>query len=385
MPSLDDLARAGIQAVNDGKIDEAIDAFTKALAMEDRPDLNNALGMAYLHRGEVGSALPHLAKAVEQAKVFDGEDHQAMRQHFVGGLATAYELADQVQSAVACLDEAAATWPDAVELRLQRAQLLLASCRLEEGLQAYSALVDDGLIDGEKAEAAQAIVDSARAFVESEEEAGVFLQAHSEAYIGYFDEVSGEQVRNGWYAEAARMKRGPDGNPVPFLAEGARPYAMSRVDLVNPADGSVAGIYSEQEPMVVALDGAEPLAQMPVFLPWRAWPFEVHVCTQVPWHWLFITVQLEQPIDKAAFEVIDEAIGDWYLAGYNGEFGERDRGRFHYISDPEPMGDRGVSYVIDLGRASYDAIGALLRRLVILNDRRPITRVLFGRGHLPDV
>ena len=60
MSELDTLAKAGIQAINDKEYDKAIESFLQALELEpDRPDINNALGMAYLHRGDAGNAIPH--------------------------------------------------------------------------------------------------------------------------------------------------------------------------------------------------------------------------------------------------------------------------------------------------------------------------------------
>ena len=56
MPTLDELAQAGLTAINDGRYNDAIESFQQALALApDRPDMNNALGMAYLHRGEAGT------------------------------------------------------------------------------------------------------------------------------------------------------------------------------------------------------------------------------------------------------------------------------------------------------------------------------------------
>jgi len=384
--SLDEHARNGLRAIEEQRYDDAIASFTKALEIApERPDMNNALGMAYLHRGDAGNAIPHLEKAVSLADGFGDEGHDAMRREMNMTLATAYQLMDRVPQARAQLEKVIERWPGHVEARLQLGQLLLSTCQLTDGLQAYRDASD--YLDKEQREAAEALVGSAEAFLESEHEAGVFLQGHQESYVQYFDEVAKAQADAGWYAEAARMARGPDGEPTPIVAEGARPYALTRVDLVNPNDGTVSGVYSEQEPMVVALSGLEPLAQVPVMLPWDGgWPFDVWVCSRCPWHWLGITVQFAEPADseEAVVERIDELIGQWYLSGYNGEFGEAERGRFHYIGDPEPLSTAAVGYVVDLGRASFDAIPALLTKLTVLHDRAPIKRVLFGYGRLPE-
>jgi hypothetical protein len=111
----------------------------------------------------------------------------------------------------------------------------------------------------------------------------------------------------------------------------------------------------------------------------------VWVSTRCPWHWVSIVLQLCEPLpEQARIERVDEAMGSWYLAGWNGEFGEGDKGRFHYITDPDPVGSSAVAYVVDLGRARFDAITDLLKRLAVLHERVPLRRVLFGEGRLPE-
>jgi len=384
--SLDEHARTGLRAIEEQRYDEAISAFTKAIEIApERPDMNNALGMAYLHRGDAGNAIPHLERAIELSEPFSAPEHEPMKREMNMTLATAYQLMDRVMQARAQLERVIARWPDHVEARLQLGQLLLSTCQLQDGLQAYKDASD--YLDKEQREAAEALVGSAEAFLESEHTADVFLQGHQESYVHYFDEVAAAQADAGWFAEATRMARGADGEPTPIVPEGARPYALQRADLVNPNDGTVSGVYSEQEPMVVALSGLEPLAQVPVMLPWDGgWPFEVWVCSRSPWHWLGITIQFEEPAadEEAVIERIDELMGQWYLAGFNGDYGDAESGRFHYIGDPEPLGKAAVGYVVDLGRARFEAIPSLLHRLAVLHDRAPVKRVLFGYGRLPE-
>lgn len=384
MSDLDGLARRGISAINEKKFDEAIEAFEAALAIdESRPDLNNALGMAHVHRGDVGNALPFLERAVELARVFEEEEHQDMRRHFHVALATAYQLLDQVPRAVDTLQEIIETWPEDVQAQLQYAQLLVGSCRVEQGMEAYRKVAAQ--LDEARAEAALALSGAIEAFLESDNESSVFLEAHRDEYVSYFDEVAGPRVLEGWYAEAARMGVGSDGEPAPIVAEGARPYALTRVDLVNPSDQTVSSVYSEKEPMVVAVEGLEPLAQIPVLLPWPTSSFEVFVCSQCPWHWLTITIQAgadEAP--EGWFEGLDEVVGSWYLEGWNGGFGDTDSGRFHYISDPDRFSANAVSYVIDLGRARFEAIQALLSKMSVFHEQQPVRRLLLGAGRLPD-
>jgi tetratricopeptide (TPR) repeat protein len=381
--TLDELARAGIAAINENRLDDAIAALTQALALEpDRPDMNNALGTAYLRRGEPGTALPFLEKSVVLAEGSPGAHLDDLRRHFQIALASGYQLADRVTEARRTLEAIVRRWPAEVEARIQLGNLLLSTGGLTEAVRVLRDAAEH--LEPEPRQAAEALYGAVESFLESDADAMVFFQGHQESYVAYFDEIAGEQEKSGWIAEAARMARGPDGEPRPILANGAKSYAMQRVDLVDPASGQVSSVYSEKEPMVVAVEGLEPLAQVAVLFPTRGYPFDVLVSTQVPWHWLRIAVQFERG-GSAANEALDQAVGDWYLAGFNGEFGDRDRGRFHYVGDPDPLGDRAVGYVVDLGRASLDAIGALLRRLTVLHDTHAIRRVVFGYGRLPDL
>lgn len=387
MSDLDTYARAGIQAVNEGKLDVAIENFSKAHALDpSRPDLNNALGMAYLNRGEVGSAIPYLEDAARLAQPYDAPEHQDMRRHFETGLATAYTLMDRVSDARRVLDAAIEKWPEDLETRVQHASLLVSSCMVEEGRDAYMDISRDSRFEEEIREVAGAIGGAITAFLDDEDLQGeVFLRAHAETYVGFFNQNANQPLQSGFYAEAARMVRGADGEPRPILAEGARPWAFERVDLVNPQDGSVAKVGDEKEPLIVAVNGLEPLAQMPVTLPWSGWPFQVFVTSRCPWHWLTIAIQLAEPAsEQERIDAVDETIGSWYLAGYNGDFGDAESGRFHYATNPDFVGDRGITYTIDLGRARPEAIDDLLKRLTVLHDRVPLARVLFGQGRLPD-
>jgi tetratricopeptide (TPR) repeat protein len=389
MSTLDEHARSGLEAIEQKRYDDAIASFRAAIAadvasgQEGRPDIRHALAMAHLHRGDVGNAVEPLEEAVRLSERFAEAQHQTLRREFHLTLATVYQLVDRVGASRKVLETVIARWPEAVEPYLQLGQLLLSSCNPEEGCKVYARATD--LLDKDQRESAKALVGAVRAFLESGNDASGFLEAHGDSYRQYFDEIARAQLEQGWYAEAARMTRRPDGEIVPVLGEGAKPYALERVDLVNPADGSVSSVYSEQEPMIVQVEGLEPLAQVPITLPWAGWPFEVWVSTRCPWHWLSIVVQLREAMDEQSrVEAIEPAISTWYLAGYNGEFGDKETGRFHYVTDPDMVGTRAITYVVDLGRAKFDAIPDLLRKLVIAHDRTPIQRVLFGEGRLPE-
>lgn len=384
--SLDEHARAGLKALEDRDLEAAIQHLSEAVRLApDRPDITNLLGMAYLHRGEVGSAIPHLERSIQLAEGYDAPEHQEVRQRFHAGMATAYQLADRVADAAATLEVSLARWPD-VETRVQLAQLHLMSCGLDRGVELLREIAEDTSLELEDRKASEAVVGAIELFRTEEESAGMFLQAHRDSYVEYFDQVVAEQTREGWLAEAQRMTRGADGELKPVLAQGARPWAFSRVDIVNPATAEVYNVYSDQEPMIVGVEGLEPLAQLPVLLPWTGYPFEVWVSSQAPWHWLGVAVQfsLASVSEAALVARIDDVVGGWYLEGFNGTWGASDRGRFHDVSDAMVIGDRAVSWYFDLGRARFEAIHALLNRLVVLHDSAPLDRVVFGRGRLPE-
>jgi hypothetical protein len=155
-----------------------------------------------------------------------------------------------------------------------------------------------------------------------------------------------------------------------------------RIDLVDPSNGQPGQVGDQ--PMVVALSGYEALAQAPVLLDWPAgdYPFPIWISTQCPWDQLPVQVRFRDAGADAA-AALDSVLGDWYTAGFDGKFGTADRGRFHYVSDPEEQGEGRVLYHVDLGRAELSAIPDLLLRLAVLHERHAIAHVLLGRGQLP--
>lgn len=381
MGSIDEHARAGLLALEEKRFEDAVEAFRKAIALDpSRPDMHNALAMAHLHRGDTANALEPLGRAVELAEPYDAPEHQPLKREFHLSLASVLQLLDRFEDARRVLEGAVERWPGEPAPALRLAQLLALGGEVREAEALWRGLGPH--LEGEDARAIDALLGALEAFRASGEDASLFLRAHQGSYREYFDAVADAEAHRGWYAEAARMARGPDGEPVAVVADGARPYALTRVDLVNPDDGTVSSVYSDTDPMIVAVQGLEPLAQVPILLPWRAEPYLVLVSTQCPWHWLTVSVQLRSP-DPERVQRVDELLGSWYLRGFNGDFGEADAGRFHYVSDPEPVGERAVSWVVDLGRARFEAVEALLEALDALHAQHPIDRVVFGQGRLP--
>jgi hypothetical protein len=150
------------------------------------------------------------------------------------------------------------------------------------------------------------------------------------------------------------------------------------VDLVDPASGQ-AGLVGD-EPMIVALNGHEIIAQAPILFEWPNNDFPTWGSSQVPWNLLNISIVFEGDLPQ---QQIDRTIGDWYTAGFDGAFGSPDRGRFHSITPPMPIGENGVRYDLDCGRAEPSAIDDLLKRLDVLHSSHPIAAMMIGRGFIP--
>ena len=136
--------------------------------------------------------------------------------------------------------------------------------------------------------------------------------------------------------------------------------------------------------MIVAIGGHEIVAQAPILFEWPNADFPVWGSSQTPWNLLNISVVFSEATSSdAAKTALDNSIGDWYTAGFNGEFGSHDQGRFHNISDPMNTHENGVRYDLDCGRAEASAIDDLLKRLAIVNASHPIQVVMIGRGFVP--
>ena len=92
---------------------------------------------------------------------------------------------------------------------------------------------------------------------------------------------------------------------------------------------------------------------------------------------------LEKPIAEAEVEPIMAA---WYQAGFDGRFGSKEGGRFHYISDPIVCRDGyGVVFNVDLGRANLQCMEHLLSQFDALHQKVGVVEVLLGRGSLSPV
>ena len=370
------LAQQALQALGKGEVDQARVMLEEALSHERRPDIVNALGVVMLQLGEPEKALELLKESVEGAWENNAEPH--IITHFTLGLAAAHEDNDQPIQALAVYEQVLEGDPQNPRAVAGRANLLLAMGRLDQGIAELREYIEQAKDEQDYLDAAQSFIDALDKAKEAGFEPRTFLLAHRESYVAFFDEKANEMAQQGWMAECARMTRLPDGQVVPLIPEGAREYAAIRVDLVDPSTGG-AGQIGDQ-PMVVAVAGYEALARAPIAMPVEGIPFSLKVSTQSPWDQLAVSVLVEQ---GDAVELVEPELAAWYTDGYNGRFGAKESGRFHYISDPIPSREgRAVTFHFDLGRASMLALEALIERLVHLHKRHPIEQVLLGRGHL---
>ena len=376
--SADELAQKAMTALHSGQPEQARELLQQAIEAADRPrpDLLQGLAVVQLQLGQSEEAQSHLVNAIEL-----GWKHGAPPEfiaHATLALAAAHEDQDRPGQALGVYEQLYEL-DNAHSGRAQHAHLLLAMGRVDEGLEQlrrYAELTRD---PPEYTEAVSAMVEAVEGWRKAARSPRDFLVAHRESYVEFFDEKAQEMEAQGWMAEPARMMRAEDGQIVPLIPEGARPYAAVRVDLASPEGG--AGQIGDQ-PMVVAVAGFEPMARAPVLLPVEGTPFPLSVSSQTPWDQMPIHVLLRR---GDAEELLEPVFADWYTEGFNGRFGSKTGGRFHYISDPETKREgRGITFYVDLGRANLLAIEDLLDRLEVIHRVHGVQAVVLGRGHLPE-
>ena len=384
-PNAEQLAEVAFKKLAEGDPREARKILMQAAELApERPDILNALGVCQLQLGESHLALPLFAEAVSRADMLviqrpaERDQLEAMRDGIRLSLAAAHEDLDQPDEAESAYRQVLSDTPGQPRARQGLAHLLLARGELRTGVQQLRTYVEEDRDENPFLEGAKAFADDVERFQKEDIDPGEIIVAHREAYCEMFDSYAGEQAKLGWIAEAGRMRRGPTGQPVPIIPDGARPYAAVRVDLVNPQTSEIGQVGDQ--PYVVALAEYQSLARAPVAFPLRGYPFDVRISTQTPWDQL--PIQLHFALD-GALDAADLVVGDWYTAGFNGTYGTADGHRFHYISDPEAKRNfRAVTYDVDMGRSKIEAVHDLLRRLTVLHDAHPLVRVHVGRGYL---
>ncbi|MDP2312398.1 MAG: tetratricopeptide repeat protein [Pseudomonadota bacterium] len=356
--------------------------FEAVEAAPDRPDLLNALGVVHLQLGEpeLGKPLIEQAIAALAAEVVLHPERKVQAETMIEGfqlsLAAACEDLDLPGEAEAAYKRVLLASPGTPRAQQGLAHLYFAWGQLDAARRELSRYVEEERDEAPFLEGAEAYLADVTRFVREDIHPREFLNAHRGSYVEMFDHYAAEQA--GWIAEAARMKRAPDGRIVPIIPEGARPYAAVRVDLVNPNTSEIGQVGDQ--PMVVALADYQALARASALFAWRERAFDVRVSSQCPWDQLPVQILFEGP---GAIEDADAIMGDWYMAGWDGAWGTKDGGRMHYISDPDVRRDgRAVVYHVDMGRAAVAAVEDLLRRLEGLHGTHRIKQVILGRGYL---
>lgn len=375
----DELVSQAMAALQQGNPQGAIGALRDALsANPNRLDLRHALSVTHLQLGEPEQALRLNQELLDMATGLGEEVPADMLSQVLLTRAAIFEDMSQPAGSEAAYREILRLQPSHPQAQQGLGFLLLSWGRHSDGVAELERHAGNFSEDQEPRHATRKFLDELAAFRREELHPGAFLHAHRESYVEFFDHHANRMAEQGWIAEAARMRREGD-RVVPIIAEGARPYAAIRVDIVNPQTGQ-PGLIGE-EPMIVAIEGFEALAHAPVlFETSRDNGFMVWTSSQCPWDQLTIQVRLAGP---GGLDELDSVIGDWYSAGFNGSFGTSDRGRFHYISDPESPTPDAVSYQVDCGRAELRAVENLMSRLAVLHAQVPLRHVVIGRGQLP--
>ena len=374
-----EVIKNALEAVRGDDPDKAREALMLALTEHpERLDLVHTLAILELQNGSPEMALDLAQKAAAVASERRAADDLVLLPQLLLTQGAAHEELRQPEKALASYDtvlEEDANHPLAIQ---GKGHLLLAWGRIEEGIALLQQAIDAGRDDPRFLEATEKLIAGIRKYLNDDLHPRNFIEAHRGSYVEFFNHHAEQTAADGWIAEAARMRKDENGTLVPSVVEGARPYAGTRVDLVDPQTGQ-AGLVGDQ-PMVVAVQGHEIIAQTPIVFDWPSPDFPVWGSSQTPWNLLSIAIRFESGDADAA---VDPTMGDWYKAGFDGAFGSHDQGRFHSISDPEPLGDHTVRYQLDCGRAESQAIDDLLKRLAVLHATHPIAGVLIGRGFLP--
>lgn len=383
------LAESALQALGRDDPRKARELLMEAIgAAPSRPDLVHALGVVQLQLGEAHLGLPLVEQAISMAHELaaKGGDSKVKADEMIDGftlsLAAAHEDLDHPVEAEAAYRQILARSPGQPRAQQQLGLLLLAWGRMEDGLAELDAYIQRDADDPDAVRGIKALLDEIRLYLVRKLHPKNFLEAHRESYVEMFNGYLKGPAK-GWTAEPAKMRRGPDGRPVPIVPEGARPYAGVRVDLVNEMTNQVGQVGDQ--PMVVQLAEFPALAQAPVQFKWEHEEFDLRVSTQCPWDQLPVHLLFKDgPGCDGALDAADGVIGAWYTAGFDGAFGTPDGFRFHDISYPEAVrGFLGVTYDVDMGRAELRAIDDLVTRLNHLHALHPIERVILGRGYLP--
>jgi tetratricopeptide (TPR) repeat protein len=378
-----EIIQKALDAVQGDDLDAAREALFAALTeYPERIDMVHTLSIIELQSGRPDHALDLAEKAAAVLMERRGPGDLQMVPLLMLSAGAACEELNRPDQALLAYNKILELEPEHPLATQGKGHLFLAWGRVDEALEVLQSVVDARSDDPRFIEATEKLIAGVRAFNAADLHPRNFVEAHRGSYCEFFDHHADRTAKDGWIAEAARMHRDEEGNLVPSLAEGARPYAATRVDLVDPNTGQAALVGDE--PMIVAIGGHEIIAQAPILFEWPNDEFPTWGSSQVPWNLVNISIVFDNESGlEEAMAAVDASMGDWYTAGFDGEFGSHDKGRFHNISDPVPIGNSGVRYDLDCGRAESSAIDDLLKRLAIVNASHPIHAVMIGRGFVP--
>ena len=257
------------------------------------------------------------------------------------------------------------------------AYLLFRWGRLKEGIEILQQYIDLEADEPDAIKGNQAYLDSLNSFIRDDIHPKEFLNAHSGSYIEFFNHHADQMAAQGWLAEQPYVRAVKEDGSVEYhVREGDRSYATARVDLVDPQ--TQQGGRVGDRPLPAALANYQPLAHAPVLIKWPGHAFTVYVSSNCAWNHLSIHIRT---LD-GTWEDVDSFIGDWYQAGFHGEFGLGQQGFFHEITH-DVIDNNSVNYYLDCGRAGVQAIEDLLQRLDIAHGQFGIDCVIFGVGFLP--
>lgn len=383
MATPQELADRAMEALRGEDPMKAAQALQEALEADpERLDFLHALAVTELQLGDANSALALTFRGEQIARRRADQTAHTLFPQLLLARAAAFEDLHDPESAVAVFQELLRNEPENPRANQSLGHLFLGWGRTEEGLEVLDRYLSQAVDEPPFLEATQAFADAVRGFVRDEIHPRELLNAHRGSYVEFFDHHAERMEAEGWIAEAARMHRDEDGNVVLSVPEGAPDWAGVRVDLVNPQTGQPGRVGDQ--PMLVGLAGYEALAQAPVLSQWpvRDAPFSIWVSSQVPWNHLRLQIVMEdEPEDVVA--LLEPVVADWYRAGFDGAFGDPNRGRFHEIDDLVAVGKNSVLVHIDAGRAEVRAIDDLIKRLDVLHSRTPVASLVLGRGYVP--
>lgn len=379
---LEEIRARALEHVNAGRVDEALADF-QTLAERDPGAADGWINLAAAERGvgRLHLAAEHFRRGVELLRQGGHDDRGllATALNALGGTLDALELSDEAARAFresAQADPRASTPLAALATLLARAGHLLEADKVATDycLAAVSVLA-------EKANISQVRKFQKALKKSSAVDGNLVLIATREAYVRSFEEAVA-RLPAGVQLEAEPLMRDEQGELTPVLADKQRPFSRVRFDAFLPATGDRWMIHDAP---TYGFPKDPPAAAGGIFsVPHPAnVPFPVLICSRTAWDYFFLRLRFVNGLREETVARAEAAIGGWYARGVGGAFAQKDRGYFHFLSQPFPIGEYGLRYEVDLGLAQLDAIPALFEALTALHRDEPIEVAVLGDGALP--